>query len=221
MTTSLADIRAICADFDGTIADTRLDFDLMRQRVRELAAQEGLDGDQLSERYVLELVAESEQRLGAGSPSAQRFRRRADRMMAQMELAAAQEGRLFAGVSQALAQLAERGVKIAVVTRNCRRAVRHFLRLHPFVCDVLVTRDDVSRVKPDPEHLWHALRLLGIPPHQAAMIGDHPTDVACGKAAGLTVVGVLTSGAGADGLTAAGADLVLPSLAELAAHLDG
>lgn len=215
----LSGIRALCADFDGTIADTRLDFGLMRQRVQEFAAQEGLDGRGLSAPYVLEMVAEIGEQLGADSRRAARFRRRCRAMMCQMELAAAQGGRLFPGVREALAELSGRGLRIAVVTRNCRRAVEEFCKLHPFVCHSLLTRDDVARVKPDPEHLWQALRALGVPPRQAAMIGDHPTDMQCGSAAGLRTVGVLTSGSPAEALEAAGAQLVVGSLADLPPHL--
>ncbi|MFQ6132315.1 MAG: HAD family hydrolase [Armatimonadota bacterium] len=217
--TLLSGIRAICADFDGTIADTRLDFDLMRQRVRQFAAQEGLDGQHFVERYVLELVAEIEDRLQPGSRSAARFRRRCEAMMSDMELAAVRGGRLFSGAGEALAELSESGRRVAVVTRNCRRAVEEFRGRHPFECHAVVTRDDVRRVKPDPEHLWQALRLLGVPSEEAAMIGDHPTDMQCGRAAGMVAVGVLTSRSRAEALTEAGAELVIPSLAHLPQHL--
>jgi histidinol phosphatase-like enzyme len=37
------------------------------------------------------------------------------------------------------------------------------------------------RVKPHPEHLLTALKLLDVPPERAIMVGDHPMDITLGK----------------------------------------
>ena len=44
--------------------------------------------------------------------------------------------------------------------------------------------------KPDPEPALLALDKLGVAPAEAAFIGDAAVDIACGKAAGMTTIGV-------------------------------
>jgi phosphoglycolate phosphatase len=44
--------------------------------------------------------------------------------------------------------------------------------------------------KPDPRHVLAVLDRLGVPPGEAAMVGDGPNDVRAGQGAGLPVVAV-------------------------------
>jgi phosphoglycolate phosphatase len=85
-----------------------------------------------------------------------------------------------------------RGVKVGVVTRNCRRVSLGLLARCALPHHLLLTRDDVPLAKPHPEHLWDALRLLGEPPGAAAMAGDHWMDIQAGVRAGCAAtLGVL------------------------------
>ena len=85
-----------------------------------------------------------------------------------------------------------RGVKVGVVTRNCRRVSVGLLARFSLPHDVLLTRDDVARTKPDPQHLWDALARLGHSPAEAAMVGDHWMDVQAGRRAEVALtLGVL------------------------------
>jgi phosphoglycolate phosphatase-like HAD superfamily hydrolase len=81
--------------------------------------------------------------------------------------------------------------------------------------DVLVTRDDVEKTKPHPEHLHSALKLLGVPAEQAIMVGDHFMDVMAGKAAGTRTVGFLREGRPADLFDKVQPDFIIRSLDEL------
>ena len=81
----------------------------------------------------------------------------------------------------------------------------------------IIGREDVRRIKPDPEPLLLAL----VPPRarspqEVLHVGDTPLDVRAGLAAGLPTIGVLTGAGTETQLREAGAAHVLPSLAELA-----
>jgi phosphoglycolate phosphatase-like HAD superfamily hydrolase len=80
----------------------------------------------------------------------------------------------------------------------------------------VLTRDDVTHLKPDVRHLQQALDELRQPPAEAVMVGDGRLDMQIGRALGLYCVGVLTGSSDAQGLLAAGADVVLPRAAMLA-----
>ena len=51
--------------------------------------------------------------------------------------------------------------------------------------DVFLGKEDVFNVKPDPESLLKALRLLGGEVSESIMIGDNGKDIVAGKAAGM------------------------------------
>ena len=77
----------------------------------------------------------------------------------------------------------------------------------------VVSGDDVSRGKPDPEVFLKAAALLGVPPARCVVFEDAPSGVEAAKAAGMACVGVTFVGHHPAGrLEAAGADVVVPSL---------
>jgi phosphoglycolate phosphatase len=212
-------LRAVVFDFDGTLAETRIDFGLMRRRTVEVIQQWGAWVPGLDEgRYVLELVEAAASRLAHEPAAAAHFRAAAMQAIEDVEMLTCSRAAPFAGVAEALEALRETGLTVGIITRNCRRAVESVLQRQPLPHDALFTRDDVARVKPDPGHLFACLGALGVPPGEALMVGDHPTDMQCGHAAGALTCGVLTDSTGAAELVAAGAQWVLldiPSLARM------
>ena len=54
--------------------------------------------------------------------------------------------------------------------------------------EVTVTYENTELHKPHPEPILHALKLLGIKPHEAVYIGDVHNDVAAARAAGTKVI---------------------------------
>ena len=59
--------------------------------------------------------------------------------------------------------------------------------------DVLVTADDIENGKPDPAAYLRAAELLGVAPAHSVVLEDAPAGVEAGVAAGMTVIGVLTT----------------------------
>lgn len=78
--------------------------------------------------------------------------------------------------------------------------------------DVIITGDDVTRKKPDPQIYTLACRGLQLPPERCVVFEDAPVGVEAALAAGCPCVGV-TMTVGRDEL--AKADVVVDSLAEL------
>ncbi len=219
----LTGVRAVLFDFDGTLVCQSIDFPRMRADVLDLAARFGVHADDLAGLPALEIVGAVAQRLeAADGGQVAAYRREAEQAIEAVEMAAVSVARLHAGVPAALENLAERGYAIGIVTRNCRRAVGEFLTRYPLVHHVLVTRDDVAHVKPDPRHLHDAARRLSIPIRCCLMCGDHPMDVAAGRAAGAYTAAVVYEGAviGREAFVEPYApDLVIDSVPELVAHM--
>jgi sugar-phosphatase len=108
--------------------------------------------------------------------------------------------------------------RLAIVTSASRPLALARLNGARFpVPAVVVTSEQVSAGKPDPEGYLHAASQLGVDPREALVIEDAPAGVAAARAAGMRVLAVTTTH---DAAELADADLVAPSLEGVSAHLD-
>ena len=97
----------------------------------------------------------------------------------------------FEEVVESLAALRAHGFKLAVVTNTRRAAIepvlsRWEIRDH---FDAVLTIEDVSHGKPDPEMLHRALNTLNVSPSRTYILGDSKSDVVAGKRAGIKTIG--------------------------------
>jgi beta-phosphoglucomutase len=79
----------------------------------------------------------------------------------------------------------------------------------------VVTGEDVTRGKPDPQVFQLAAKRLGSAPEACVVIEDAVPGVEAARAAGMKVVALVSTGRDAAALRAAGPDLVVHSLREL------
>jgi len=81
----------------------------------------------------------------------------------------------------------KRHYKIAVVTSRLRVGMEHIytVRQIEHLFDAVVTYEDYSNPKPDPEPLFVALKRLNVKPTEAIYIGDSDTDIEAAQAAGM------------------------------------
>jgi phosphoglycolate phosphatase len=148
-----------------------------------------------------------------------RFLGDVERALVAIELAACEAARPADGAVETLAWLRESGVRVGIVTRNSRQAVERLLGHFPLPHEVLLTRADTPRVKPDPVHLALALDHLETEAARSVMVGDHVMDVQAGKAAGMRTLGILLPDRGPDYFQAAAPDGLLHALPELRAWI--
>jgi phosphoglycolate phosphatase len=205
-------ILAVILDVDGTVATCPYDFDGMRAAVTRVAAKWGVDAASLAGQGIIERIALIAERLGERGGG---FRKEAEQAVCALEVAAAETAHLLPGAAAALARLRQHGLKIGLITRNCRAAAARVLSgLRDY--DVLLTREDVPDAKPHPDHVLRAAAALGCRPDQAAVVGDHAFDMQAGRAAGACIcIGVRTGNSPDASLSEMGADVILDSLADL------
>lgn len=149
-------------DLDGTLVDSRLDFDAMRH---EMGLVQGLP--------ILEAMDEM---------SAER-RAECEAILLRHEFHGAHMATPFPGVCELLCQLAEMGLRFAVVTRNSRDCAAISVAKLPATFDTVICRED-GPIKPHPWAVEHICQHWNVAPSQTALIGDYRFDIECGKAAG-------------------------------------
>jgi HAD superfamily hydrolase (TIGR01509 family) len=90
----------------------------------------------------------------------------------------------------ALSHLKAAGLKLGVASNSVRQSVDLMMSksgLMPYL-DVVVSNQDVSKGKPDPEIYLKALNLLKVSPSEALVVEDNEHGIAAGKAAGANLM---------------------------------
>jgi pyrophosphatase PpaX len=182
-------IRAVLYDFDGTLADST---DLIMRCYRHTMAE-----------HLGQCPPDEEWLAGFGTPLETQIARFArsdaegDAMLATYR--AHQDTihdellRPFPGAAETVAELARRGIGLAIVTSKHRRSTLRGMGLcgitHHF--GVIITPEDVSHAKPHPAPVLAALEKLGVSADEALFVGDSPHDMASGRAAGTRTAAAL------------------------------
>jgi HAD superfamily hydrolase (TIGR01509 family) len=154
------DLKLLAFDLDGTLVHLDVDWDGVRSRF-DLGT--GTIGDAI-QRWVT-----------AGDDASLA-------VVTEAELAGLGDRTVAPAVADALDRLATR-YALAVCTRNSRLVAERALA---GVAPVAIAgREDVRRLKPDPEALNLLLARHGVAPAHAALVGDTFHDVRAARAAGL------------------------------------
>jgi sugar-phosphatase len=124
--------------------------------------------------------------------------------------------RAIPGVGEALSALrADRVAVVTSATPGLAAARLGAVGIEPPA--VMVTADDVSRGKPDPEGYLTAARRLAVDPAEALVVEDAPPGIEAGRAAGAAVVAVTSTHARAE---LDRADVIVETLEELPSLLE-
>lgn len=121
---------------------------------------------------------------------------------------------LLPGVPAILAAASEAGAKQAIGSSAPRRNIELILRITQTAphFSAIVSMEDTTRGKPDPEVFLLAASKLGVAPERCIVFEDAPVGIQAAKAGGMRAIGVTFVGHHpAEKLHAAGADLIVPS----------
>jgi HAD superfamily hydrolase (TIGR01549 family) len=111
------------------------------------------------------------------------------RFLEKYEMSAVKTSRLFPETLSTLRQLKALGCCIGLVTNTSRKAVADYFSMYALenYFDVTVTRDHVSKLKPDPEGVLLALKELG--KKRFFLVGDLEHDaIAAREAGGVSII---------------------------------
>jgi phosphoglycolate phosphatase/pyrophosphatase PpaX len=174
--------RAIIFDLDGTLADT---FELIFSSWN--AAVGPVVGRAFSDQEVMARFGPTEiEMIRREIPpeyheaAVARFRFRYAQDHAQLAC-------VFGGVPEMLAALSSAGIPMGVMTGKSRDTADITLAKLGWtnLFASVVTGDEVTRAKPDPQGVLLVATELGIAPRDCIFVGDAPYDIEAGKAAGM------------------------------------
>src|SRR5574341_635729 len=218
MPLDLSRIRALCFDVDGTLSDTDdyyvNKFSAWFRRVPRFLAR---DPERLARRFVMWIESPGNALLGLtdtiglDGPIIRLidfiYRHRKHR---------ARRFLIIPGVADMLSRL-KGHYPLAVISARDEESTLAFLEQFDLVkyFDVIVTALSAEHTKPYPDPILLAAQKMGVPPEACLMTGDTTVDIRAGKAAGAQTVGVLCGFGEEAELRRQGADLILPSTADL------
>lgn len=211
---------AIIFDFDGTLADVPLDFELMKRKIAALGevflGERPVPNAKPALEWLEELVQEAMQ---CDEDEAKEFRTRGQLVITAMELDAARDGELFAFTRPTFELLAERGIPCGIITRNITAAVKTVFPDIEQKARAFVPREDARCLKPNPEHLFQALEKIGADPARSLMVGDHPMDVETARNGGAMAAAVTSGNVDAAGFASLAPDFIAPDVGALMRQL--
>lgn len=207
--------RGVLFDLDGTLADT-VELILCSYRyTMETHLGQAPPDEQWIATLGTPLVAQLRD-----------FARDEDEAAAMLETYTVFQGRVhddmvrpFPGARDVVTELSRRGSRVAVVTSKRGLVARRTME----VCglwdhvELLVSADDVSRGKPDPEPVLKAMGSLDLGSYaeEVLFVGDSPFDIKAGRAAGTRTAAVSWGPFAREHLDAELPDFYLESLTEL------
>jgi pyrophosphatase PpaX len=212
-------VRAVLYDFDGTLADST---ELIMRCYRHTMAT-----------HLGEAPPDEEWLRGFGTPletQIARFARDAAEHDAMLETYRAHQDELhdtlvrpFPGAAETVAELARRGVPLALVTSKLRRGTLRGMELCGLTehFPVIITPEDVRNPKPHPEPVLAALERLGVAPAEAVFVGDSPHDMVSGRAAGTRTAAALWGPFAREALLAERPDVLLHRQEDVLALVGG
>ena len=163
-------IKLVIFDLDETIVDNAIPFSEMRERIL------GKIGIEDVPKHLYEfLKAKGEEYL---------------KLLGKEEIRRAKKARIAKALPMVLDYLEKKGIKKAVLTRNCKEATMIALGDYAKKFDVIITREDGFEPKPSDEAVRYLFEKFNVRKEECIMVGDYDYDIIAGRRAGCITVGV-------------------------------
>jgi HAD superfamily hydrolase (TIGR01549 family) len=212
---------AFLFDLDGTLMDSvyhhvlawqeALDHDGIHLSVWRIHRRIGMSGGLLANAMLRE----------TGRPVTTEDAERLRRYHAEAYARYLDQVRPLPGAIELLAELTELEVPWSIATSGYTESAAPMFEMLGVPEGVpVVTRDQVTHAKPDPDLFLAAAERLGADIEHSVVVGDSVWDLLAARRARALGIGVLSGGYGEDELTRAGAYRVYQDPADLHAHLD-
>ena len=213
--------RLFLFDLDGTLIDSRADITSALNRMLARMDLPALPESRVADFVgmgVQKLVERSMWEINSTEPAPDLVQRGITLFTEEYGNHLVVQTRLCPCVEEALDLLS--WAELAVVSNKpqdfCRRILRA-MGVDTRFC-AIVGEDGSSPRKPDPALLFKAMDRCGAGPADTVMVGDSAVDIEAGKAAGVFTCGVLGGFRPREELEAAGCDLLIDNLRQLADH---
>jgi phosphoglycolate phosphatase len=172
----MSEPEVVVVDLDNTLCTLEVDWGEVKERLERLAAAAGED---IEDEGIWPLMEAAQQ------PGREKLLADMERLVTDAELAGAADCPHNAALVEWLRREGG-GRPVSVLSINSRAAVRRALEENGLgdMISHIVGRDDVRRIKPDPEGMLLLAERHGVEPGRILFIGDKDGDRECAQRAG-------------------------------------
>ena len=175
-------------DFDGVIADTESQYTIFWDKKGKEYL--GLDN------FGLMIKGQTFKQIAAG-PFKDNLRELYEEIEPELnEFERTMSYEYVPGALEFMQSLKAAGIRTAIVTSSHNVKMANAYRAHPELLEVvdrILTSNDFSKSKPDPECFLKGMEVLGGKPEETIVFEDSLHGIAAGRAAGAKVIGLTTT----------------------------
>ncbi|MBT5642072.1 HAD hydrolase-like protein [Candidatus Bathyarchaeota archaeon] len=192
-------LKGIIFDLDSTLIQAQIDFVKMKKHMIRLLEEHGHPEGELSPTeqttvQIMECAREAWDKDAKSRDECQTITDTIEGIMNKGELDAVVDLHEIEGACEAITELKEKGLKLAILTRShheyALKALDKINALNFF--DVVLGRNETPEPKPYRGAIDHTLKLIGLERGEVAMIGDHQIDRDSASNSGTMFIGVAT-----------------------------
>jgi len=222
----ISKVKEILFDFEGTLVDFQWQLEPAVAETLEALSNAGLERQWYGEKpgyaniynHTLDLVDQ-----GKGQGTSVSASALVDTIYDRYDADALTRWKLYPDTLKMLGTLRHQGFRMAVVSNVGKRSLKaamEKLQLSHLI-RVVISRDDVFKIKPHPEGLLAAAEALDVAPDEILFVGDSRNDVGAARQAGMQA-GYLRGGEDSpEAMTLFPADIELDKLLQLPPILAG
>jgi HAD superfamily hydrolase (TIGR01549 family) len=212
-------VSAILLDLDGVIIKSTFKVNEAKRGLVEKLEKLGLDISTISvDNTFMDIMAKAEKQVVESKKlDLEYLKKSMSAVLDKFDIQALSQSELIDGAKSVINELRRRDLKLGLITNSGRVGVK--MALEKFALsgsfDVIVTRNDVKRVKPSGEIIQKALSVLGCVPNETAYVGDSWADVLAAKDAGVIAIAIIGGISPKEKLVQVSPDITISSLDEL------
>ncbi len=191
-------IKAIVWDLDGTLIHFKIDYLRARKTAIEILRKYGVPKNLLTVKIsILENMQSAREffeKEGFTKEKINQIITEVDTEISKIEYEAAINAKMINGIDQVLEFAKNKNLKQAIFTFNTQKNAKISLNktniLHYF--NIIVGRDNITNLKPHPDHLNYICKKLNVNPNELLVIGDNVRDIEAAINVGAYSIGMQT-----------------------------
>jgi HAD superfamily hydrolase (TIGR01509 family) len=212
-------VKAILLDLDGVIIKNTFKVNEAKRGLVEKLEKLRLDVSTISvDDTFMDIMAKAEKQVVESKKlDLEYLKKSMSAVLDKFDFEALSRSELIGGARLVINELRRRSLKLGLVTSSGRARVKVALEKFGLsgCFDVVVSRNDVERIKPSGESVQKAVSTLGYATNEVAYVGDSWADVVASKNAGVMAIAIVGGASPKEKILQASPDVIISSLDEL------
>ena len=211
---------AVIFDLDGTLIEFKFEYMRAKEDIIRKFGLMGLDISEISPHQTIQAILEKAEEKAIENRSrilCEEIRTTSEEVFGKYEIKAARQSELRGDAISTLDTLTERGIKLGLMTNSGREAATINLEKHNLKTYFrsVVTRNEISKLKPDCEGLEKVIHHLGLFAERTVYVGDSVLDIKAAKGANIMSVAIVGGVHSAKILNRENPDYIISGLREV------